>query len=280
MVGWVRLPFDRGPLLLPPLLMTVLLHTHVHPIAVNFAPMMLVMLGLVPAWFHFLSWWKAFLTANVISKWHRSGLREKMREKGIPFRPQPHPPPLVSLPCRWMVLSAVMMSMWSVAMAGPLPTTTPVTWVESLGRVRSLEFDPLLPPLKKPPDPSLLVSSAGEGDDEVVNQMSQAELLELLEIDDMFCVPCCTLADSCCSSVGTDESIDSDVDKPSDDSTNLCETGPSKQTTGSQTPLTEARVLAACANCPLFGLMGLLSANDVAEAIVDTGASCADSLLV
>ena len=84
------------------------------------------------------TWWMHLVLADMISEWHRAGLKEKMKKKGIKFQPRPGPPPLVALPHRMMVLSALMMSMWSVALAGHVPLAPPVTWVEAVGGVRGL----------------------------------------------------------------------------------------------------------------------------------------------
>ena len=111
------------------------------------------------------NWWCHFQLANLISDWHRDSLHVKMKAKGIKFCPQPLPGPLLALPCNWMVLSCVMMSMWSVAMAGPIVKPTPVTWVAAIGSVRDLKHSFPPPPPPEPPDPfasSLASSSVGE----------------------------------------------------------------------------------------------------------------------
>ena len=130
-------------------------------------------------WFE--NWRNHFVLAAIISDWHRDGLRSKMKAKGIKFSPRPLSPPLKALPCKWMVLSCVMMSMWSVAMAGHVVKQPPVTWVVAVGSVRDLKH-PFLPPPKppeplkkkrKPPDKS---SPDGEGrEPENVNQLKPVE---------------------------------------------------------------------------------------------------------
>ena len=167
-----------------------------------------------------VSWKHHLLLADVISSWHRDELKKKMKAKGIKPSCTPLPPPLRALPCRLMVLSGVMLSMWTVAMAGPVPPQPPVTWVAALGSVRDLKHSFPPPPPPEPPDPpappsvggrlsatvgpSLSPPSApdtesftdGEGEepgsfDEAVNQLqtlTPAEAVELLEFE--ICRPC------------------------------------------------------------------------------------------
>ena len=98
------------------------------------------------------SWRAHFLLAQLISDWHRAELKKKMKAKGIKFSPRPLAGPLMALPCKWMVLSCVMLSMWSVAIAGPVAVpSTPVTWVEAFGSVRDLKHSFPPPPPPKPP---------------------------------------------------------------------------------------------------------------------------------
>jgi len=236
MVGRVRLPFDRGPLLWPPQLLFLLLQLCWQPTAMNFPVETFVMVGVFKLlrilWMELVSWRQHFLLAQLIKDWHRAGLQAKMKAQGIHFRPRPLPAPLFVLPHRWMVLTAVMMSMWSVAMAGHVPQSPPVTWVEALEGVRGL--DPLLPQPKKPPDPVLLPSTAGEGEEKKeINQLSETDLQELKEIDTMFCQPCGT--------------------KPAP-------------------VVSEMKACAAIAG-PSFGLVGMLSHLTKHEAIVDSGAT-------
>ena len=123
-------------------------------------------------------------------------------------------------------------------MAGPLPKSPPVTWNEALAGVRSL--DPLLPTLKKPPDPH--PSFAGEGETTVVNQLSEEDLADCYAIEHMYCRPCPV---------------------PSDKPTEM--------------RACTARVKPPSAypakHRPAFGLVGLLSTPEKVEAIVDTGAT-------
>ena len=99
-----------------------------------------------------------FLLASFISDWYRSRLLKKLKAAGFKRRPFcPPPPPLTALPSRLMVLSAVMLSMWSVAMASPLPVPgPPPTWVSCWAGVCGRKT------LKKPPDPGSIVPD-GEG---------------------------------------------------------------------------------------------------------------------
>ena len=117
--------------------------------------------------------------ADVIATWHHQQLRKELKAAGIKFRPKPQPPRLGKLPCRLMVLSWVMLTMHSVAMAAPISLAPPVTWVQAIGGPRNLlGAHPFVPLPRKPPDPWSFVSPAldGEGNvseleaDSVVNQ--------------------------------------------------------------------------------------------------------------
>ena len=107
-------------------------------------------------------WWKHWQLAELIAKWHMADVKAARKKLGIKFRRTPHPPKLVALPCRLMVLSAVMMSQAAVFLAGHVSLPPPVTWVEAVGGTRGLLDGPLpllapaLPPKKKPPDPSIV----------------------------------------------------------------------------------------------------------------------------
>ena len=159
MAGRMGVPFDRGKVL-----------THLWPLCwigwrlcFEFDLVMAgaLLLSWRLAWWlteQLENWWCHWMLANLISSWHRASLKKKMKAEGIKFSPRPLGGPLLALPCRWMVLSCVMLSMWSVAMAGPVLQPTPVTWVAALGRVRDLRHPLLPPPPPKPPDPPDLSS--------------------------------------------------------------------------------------------------------------------------
>lgn len=121
------------------------------------------------------SWRAHWLLAALISDWYRFELRSKMKKAGIKPRHQPLLSRLAVLPCKWLVMSAVMMSMWSVSMAGHVPVMHPVTLMDVVGCV-CLLWQSKLP--RKPPDPiaqSLVVppSADGEGREaQTVNQLS------------------------------------------------------------------------------------------------------------
>ena len=97
------------------------------------------------------SWHQHWQMAEAMGDWQRSHMRTRMKQAGIKFSPRPLSAPLCSLPCRWMVLSHIMLSMWSVAMAGHIPLQPPTTWVSALGEVRALTHAFPLPP-PDPPD--------------------------------------------------------------------------------------------------------------------------------
>ena len=148
-------PFDRGPSVLWPLFVFA------HRLVFECFPMELYcvvgfLVCLRKLLDELMSWRAHWLLAAVISDWNRAALRSKMKKAGIKFSPRPLPPKLAVLPCNLMVLSGVMLSMWSVAMAGvPPPKPPPVTWVEAFGAVRDLSYPPLwvLKKPRKPPDP-------------------------------------------------------------------------------------------------------------------------------
>ena len=201
-------PFDRGPSVLWPLIMLFFkLLCETHPME-SFCVVFLLML-VKKLLTELLSWRAHWILADLISDWNRAALKAKMKKAGIKPRPQPLPPPLAVLPCRWMVLSAVMMSMWSVAMAGPVPLVPPVTWVEAFGRVRALDYPPLrvTKPPRKPPDPrpfALHPSVNGEGEgavaEKIVNPLSAEDAAEVAGFDVLtgvpFCLPCDQWADA------------------------------------------------------------------------------------
>ena len=202
------------------------------------------------------SWWMHMWLAGLISEWHRAGLRAKMKKKGIKFKPRPGPPPLTALPHHLMVLSAVMMSMWSVALAGHVSLVPPVTWVEAIGGVRGLidELDAHPPVPRKPPDPS----SNGEGrgatvhDDSAcaVNCLSDADAAELESFEiEVGCVGPCSGECACQECMKSSSGLWSDLSK---------------------------HVCFVANLVPSFGPLGLMSVEEdhaLMEAIVDTGAS-------
>ena len=154
MFGRVSLPFDRGKLAcLWPLLCFTGWRLLLEMDPLN--ALCVVMLVRLVLWFvdEIVSWRHHFLLAEVISQWHRDELKKKMKAKGIKPSHSPLPPPLLALPHRWMVLSCVMLSMWSVAMAGPVPQQPPVTWVAAFGSVRDLHHSFPPPPPPAPPIP-------------------------------------------------------------------------------------------------------------------------------
>ena len=48
-----------------------------------------------------LSWRAHWILADLISDWNRAALKAKMKKAGIKPRPQPLPPQLAVLPCKW-----------------------------------------------------------------------------------------------------------------------------------------------------------------------------------
>jgi hypothetical protein len=96
------------------------------------------------------SWRAHWMLASLISDWQRLDLRTKMKKAGIKPRHQPLLSRLNVLPFKWMVLSAVMISMWGVSMAGHMPVVPPVPLFDVAGCVCFLLESK---PPRKPPDP-------------------------------------------------------------------------------------------------------------------------------
>ena len=150
--------FDRGRnlfTLLWPLLSNILFH--LCPCELIFSLVALKLLNSA------ISWWKHIRLAQVISDWHRTELRARMKRAGIKPRSVPLAPRLGALPSNLMVLSVVMLLMHRVGMSPP-PTLAPnVTWVEVLGRVRDLHSSlPFTQPPPPEPPPSPCVSPSEE----------------------------------------------------------------------------------------------------------------------
>ena len=79
------------------------------------------------------SWYKHWKLADAIADWCKKDLRKARRQLGIKFRRTPCPPSLVALSCKLLVLSAIMLSMATVASAGHVSLLSPVSWVETIG---------------------------------------------------------------------------------------------------------------------------------------------------
>jgi len=89
--------------------------------------------------------------ANLISDWHRSRLRITMKSHGIRFGRAPSPRRLYLLPCNYMVLSAILLTMHAVAMHGHSLALFSTLWLAptSVERVTV----PHTPSPRPPPDP-------------------------------------------------------------------------------------------------------------------------------
>jgi hypothetical protein len=113
------------------------------------------------------TWYYHFWLASVVADWLRADMKAVTRKAGIRFRPTPRPPRLFALPCKFVVLSAITISMWSVAMAHHSRHPTPSTWATALqGPLGLLVPSLLLPPKAPDPDPTLDPDPPldGEGD--------------------------------------------------------------------------------------------------------------------
>ena len=224
-----------------------------------------------------VSWKRHFQLASIISEWHRDELRKKMKAAGVKFSPRPRALPLLSIPCRWMVLSCVMQTMWRAAMAAPVPPRTPVTWVDAFGTVRALEHA-FPPPPPEPPDPGEPFDASpepfpdGEGDDEETTVSAEATTasvdssvmpinpLKTLAPDDLDEWLDFSICKPCTEGVDAPESVDwSDFDNHASTDWMAC----------------------AAKLIPSFGPLGLLTGLpddgdpllEQLEAFVDTGAS-------
>ena len=202
-------------------------------------------------WVWLFTWWRHFQLASIISDWHRADLMVARKKLGIKFRRTPHPGRLHLLPCKLMVLSAVMLSMNSVAMAGQMPHSPPVTWVESVGWVRGLLDEPLpmLGPVRPPKCKSWLidrsiVEEGKEADADEVKQKSNQETALSKEAEDAW--------QSFKIVTGCTSTLVQALERWDDLSEHVC-------------------CLSSCA--PSFGPLGLLAKSDEFTAIVDTGAS-------
>ena len=180
------------------------------------------------------SWYRDLLMANFIATWYFAIHREYMRKKGVKFRRTPLPGRLCVIPCKFVVLSAVLQLMSRAAMARTPPPPLPNSW-------RSTFRTMLLPPVSQPepaPDPDLAQPDspsssqplAREGDDTENNSDLEAVCLECADLSD---VPTFTVASS----------------------------------------LLDHDLLACCTAHYSFGSVGLLSQSEDLFAIVDTGAS-------
>ena len=274
MVGRMGIPFDRGRLfacLWPPPICFVWLFDVIvlvsRCLVWNFPLEMLMVFGVLCLILKLhgamMNWMHHFVLASLISDWHRAGLKSRMKKKGLKPSPRPVPPPLVALPCKLMVLSAVMMSSWSVAMAGHVTLAPPVTWIEAGAGVRGLEhpWAPFLTKPRKPPDPSV-PSRAGEGEEAdqpmmdedpagAVNPLSEADAREFgdFKIER-------------CSCVGPETGCHCQECKTPDPSPDLWDDW---STHAQHCFISTARAS--------FGPIGLMAVADKMEAIVDTGAS-------
>jgi hypothetical protein len=128
-------------------------------------------------WNWMASWLMAFRVAAVISQWHRDGLNDSMRKKGIKPSPTPLPGKLLSLPSKLMVLSAVMQCAWATSMVAKQPFVKPVTWVTALeGVLHSPTPLPLPPPAPDPEPPPSNAAAAADDDPALAERKSVVEL--------------------------------------------------------------------------------------------------------
>ena len=152
MLGREREPFDRGPVhsFLRP--WNIGLDTGLHLWWMKWMSSLLLWVGkligslkmhfpmevlllcaawLIGKWLY--DWWKHWQLAEKIAEWHRADLKAARKRLGIKFRRTPHPPKLVALPCKLMVLSAVMLSQAAVSLAGHVSLPPPGPGLKHLG---------------------------------------------------------------------------------------------------------------------------------------------------
>ena len=205
MIGREFLPYDRGKLLLWPLQFFSWLSPHLfHVFWIDYCPFVgiLLVFGAVicsKIYEMVKTWYYHFWMASVVADWLRSDMKAAMRKAGIRFRPTPRPPRFFVFPRTYMVLSAIMMSMWSVAMAGHLRPPTPVTWTTAWQGPLGM-LDAALPPLTKPPDPDPPLDGEGDTDKNGVNPVEDPYPEDMAELQDFdisvgsyscFCPPTC-----------------------------------------------------------------------------------------
>ena len=241
-------PHDRGPFLWPPL--QLLVACFMSCLKSHF-PLECLLMGIVicyvlcPLKDWLFSWWMHWRLASLISAWHSCDLKKKMKSLGIKPRWTPLPGRLRVLPCNLMVLSAVMMSMYSVAMAGHVPvSSSPVTWVEAADGILGIATLPPLPGIRIPPDPDPTLDGEGRrAKAPVVNQVPDQDP----PVDDAEWAGF-KITTGCCPKLST--------------------------ALGSWTDLHEHVFHCNFSPFSSFGPLGLLAAGDHPfQAIVDTGAS-------
>ncbi len=232
------------------------------------------------------SWWKHLQLACVISEWHRSDLRARMKKAGIKPRWAPLPPRLGGLPSNLMVLSWVMLLMSRVGMDPFLfHKEAPVTWVEALGGVRSFRALPFtLPPPPEPPPFTFTSSTAGDREGDVATScccgcVNPQQCCDLSDCDSSSCGSSCDLSDPDLSCGVHDPALEDLLQCQfihGPDLSSHTET----QTTNDSLALHVAFTWFDCLRCCLsqwpssFGPLGLLAhAGPELTAIVDTGAS-------
>ena len=137
--------------------------------------------------------------ASFISDWYTGMQRLQMRKVGIHFCPTQRPSCLYILPCRFMVLTAILQLASAEAMSGMclnlFTDFQPTTWVDAFGGVRNLHHPYCPVPLRHrvPPDPVFIPPMDGEGKGPldattqdptpIINQLSEEELAAFMDFD-------------------------------------------------------------------------------------------------
>ena len=203
MIGREFLPYDRGKLLLWPLQFFRWLSPFLFPYfwldSCPFVGILLVFGAVVCSKIYEMlkTWYYHFWMASVVADWLRSDMKAAMRKAGVRFRRTPSPPRFFVLPRKYMVLSAIMMSMWSVAMAGHLRPPTLVTWTTAWQGPLGI-LDPALPPPTKPPDPDPPLDGEGDTDKNGANPVEDPYPEDMAELQD-FDISVGSHSCSCCS---------------------------------------------------------------------------------
>ena len=146
-----------------------------------------------------LLWYHHFRMASFISDWYTGMQRLQMRKVGIHFCPTQRPSCLYILPCRFMVLTAILQLASAEAMSGMcfnvFTDFQPTTWVDAFGGVRNLHHPYCPVPLRHrvPPDPVFIPPMDGEGKGPldattqdptpIINQLSEEELAAFMDFD-------------------------------------------------------------------------------------------------
>jgi hypothetical protein len=120
--------------------------------------------------------------AFVIRKWYDGVVRKRLKSLHLKPRRVPLPPPLYAFPVRWMILSAILTSMWRVAMSAPVTVVRQKdSWSQVAGNMGLLDLGNILT-YRRPPDPiRSLVREEEANIEDGYQKMDESELIPLPE---------------------------------------------------------------------------------------------------